>query len=466
VTGRAALLVLAACGNDVGVPLGPGPGSGPGSGSGSAIEVALDLAHPGRTLPVDFLGASYETSTLLPGSNGDHYFDPANLALLATFDTLGLTSLRLGGNESESGPLPSNLDISLALQFVARAHVDLLYTLRMATYDPTGAAAVARFILDNATAGLRCFSLGNEGIDIPDYATYQADAAAYMAAIGDPRARYCAPDMFGAAWPAQFAIDFVTTGQVSAADMHAYFGGDGQGTPAAAARDLMLSDGFVSDYAASHDAIASALADTGVPFRLSETNSFYNGGCPGASDTFASALWGLDYLSWWAAHDADGINFHTGDHVSGATTTYSLFKTSPTGYHVHPLGYAVKAFALASSPLGSARVIPVSTEPVAGLTAYAVVAASGDVYVTVIDKTHDGSAREMPLAIATPFAHAEQWTLDAGGDVTATDGVTLGGATIGDDASWSGSAVPVAVDGGIASVVLAPASAAVVRMWN
>ncbi len=165
----------------------------------------------------------------------------------------------------------------------------------------------------------------------------------------------------------QFAADFVATGQLSAADMHAYFGGNGQAIDAASARDLMLSSSFVSDYQASHDAIANGLASTGVPFRLSETNSFYNGGCPGASDTFASALWGLDYLSWWAAHDADGINFHTGDHVSGATTTYSLFKTSPTGYHVHPLGYAVKAFALA----GSGQVVPVTTDPVDGLTAYA-----------------------------------------------------------------------------------------------
>ncbi len=72
----------------------------------------------------------------------------------------------------------------------------------------------------------------------------------------------------------------------------------------------------------------------------------------------------------------------------------------------------------------------------------------------------------MTIAIATPFARAEQWTLAAGGDVSVTDGVELGGAAIGDDASWGGVATPVAVTSGTATIVLAPASAAIVRLWQ
>lgn len=454
-----ALVVLAACGDNLHVAAdAPVDAAMPAT----RIVITPDPSTAGRAIPDDFLGASYETSTLLPDASGAHYFRASNTALLQMFATLGLESLRLGGNEAESGPLPSDADITDALAFVSAAHVDLLYTLRMATYDPTGQAATAQFILASGTPGLRCFSLGNEGIGIASYDAYKADAQAYIAAIGDPRARYCAPDMFGADWPSRFAHDFAATGQVSAADMHAYFGGNGQQIDAPHARDAMLSPSLLDAYTSTQEAIAQGVAGTGVPFRLSETNSYYNGGCPGASDTFASALWGLDYLHWWAAHDADGVNFHTGDHVSGATTTYSLFKTSPGGYAVHPLGYAVKAFALG----GRGRIVPVTIDnpPGVNLTAYAVLAPSGELDVTIINKTHDAGAQDAQVAIATAASHADAWLLADAGGVAATTGVTLGGAPIGDDGTWTGATTPVPIAGGEAQLDLAPASAAVVRL--
>ena len=44
---------------------------------------------------------------------------------------------------------------------------------------------------------------------------------------------------------------------------------------------------------------------TGSPNRTTTSPA-----CPGASNAFASALWALDYLHWWAAHGAAGVNFH------------------------------------------------------------------------------------------------------------------------------------------------------------
>lgn len=460
--GARALLVLAAlgaCGDNLHVAAdAPSPDAAPVP----RIAITPDPSAAGRAIPDDFLGVSYETSTLLPDAAGNHYFRADNAPLLAMFATLGLESLRLGGNEAESGPLPSDADIDDALAFVTAAHVDLLYTLRMATFDPSGAAATAKYILASGTPGLRCFSLGNEGIGISSYDIYKSDAQAYITAIGDPTARFCAPDMFGADWPSRFAHDFAATGQVSAADIHAYFGGNGQQFDAAHAREAMLSASLLATYASTQQAIAQGVAGTGVPFRLSETNSYYNGGCPGASDAFASALWGLDYLHWWAAHDADGVNFHTGDHVSGATTTYSLFKTAADGYAVHPLGYAVKAFALG----GRGRVVPVAIDDpsTTNLTAYAVLAPSGELDVTVINKTHDQEARAAPIAIATSASHAEAYLLQDGGDVAATTGMTLGGAPIDDDGAWAGAPVPLPIAGGRAELELAPASAAIVRL--
>ncbi len=47
----------------------------------------------------------------------------------------------------------------------------------------------------------------------------------------------------------------------------------------------------------------------GIQYRLTESND-YLGGVPGGSNSFASALWALDYMHWWAEHGASGVNFH------------------------------------------------------------------------------------------------------------------------------------------------------------
>ena len=41
-----------------------------------------------------------------------------------------------------------------------------------------------------------------------------------------------------------------------------------------------------------------------LPYRLEEVNNYFNGGATNVSNTFASALWGLDFMYWWAAHGA------------------------------------------------------------------------------------------------------------------------------------------------------------------
>ncbi len=62
---------------------------------------------------------------------------------------------------------------------------------------------------------------------------------------------------------------------------------------------------------------------------------------------------GLDYLYWWAAHQATGVNFHTGDKVAaGEQQTpcwYAIFRSAPDGYEINPIAYAIKAFDLGAT---------------------------------------------------------------------------------------------------------------------
>jgi hypothetical protein len=121
----------------------------------------------------------------------------------------------------------------------------------------------------------------------------------------------------------------------------------------------LLSRNLSQEYERLHGTFGPAVRENRLTYRIEETNSFYNGGAKDVSNTFAAALWGLDYLYWWAGRDANGVDFHTGDNVAaGERQTpcwYATFWSAPTGYKVLPLAYAIKAFDLGSH----GRLLPV-----------------------------------------------------------------------------------------------------------
>ena len=411
--------------------------------------VTIDLAHAGARIPDDFAGASYETSEVTGGA----YFRPDNTALRATFTALGLRHLRIGGNDADSGALPAPADNDALLAFAGGAGLPIIYTLRLATYDPAAAATTAHAMLDQGAGGIECFAAGNEPDHYLAYADYRTEATAYMSAIADARAHYCGPDALPAAYVTQFATDFAPRGDIAAVTVHEYFGGGGQGIGPADARDKLLSPAMLDAYATERDAWSPAISAAHLSYRLDETNSFANGGAPGASDTFASTLWGLDYLYWWADAGAAGLDFHTGDHVSGATTTYPMFVTSSAGYAVRPLGYAVKAFDLGAH----GRVVPAVVSGANDLTAYAVLADDGSVVVTVIDKRHGATDTPHTIEIdGLSSSLGDAWWLRA--DAVDATNVTLGGSAISDQAAWSGVSEAVG-----AVLTMPPATAVVVR---
>src|SRR5579884_4160187 len=145
--------------------------------------------------------------------------------------------------------------------------------------------------------------------------------------------------------------------------------------------------------------------------------------------TITAAVWGLDYLYWWAEHGAAGINFHTGDGVSVGNQlhvpAYGVFTTRPDGYEIRPLAYALKAFSLA----GHGPLLPavVQAPPEANLSAYAV-RSNDRLTVTVINRTHDKDARDLAVALkpGSEWTAAEAVFLRDADGVAAVSGVTLG----------------------------------------
>ncbi|KAK3077111.1 hypothetical protein LTS18_011190, partial [Coniosporium uncinatum] len=59
-------------------------------------------------------------------------------------------------------------------------------------------------------------------------------------------------------------------------------------------------------------ALRNALSSYEIPFILGETNSLYNQGRPGLSNTFGAALWGLDFNLWCASQGIKRVHMHQG----------------------------------------------------------------------------------------------------------------------------------------------------------
>src|SRR4029078_3733618 len=126
----------------------------------------------------------------------------------------------------------------------------------------------------------------------------------------------------------------------------------------------------------------------------------------------------------------------------------AMFWTSEQGYHPHPIAYGVKAFGLASR--GAYVDATVKSEKNLSLTAYAVKAEDGALYVTVINKEYGDAPQDAAVTLSpgNDYKKAQSMVLCApSNDVTLKENITLGGSGIGDDAVFSGKWSDVPVSG-------------------
>jgi hypothetical protein len=455
----------------------------------SPITISMDTKNPSVALSPNFPGLSFETSQLLPTSNGVRYFRPDNQPLITLFQTLGIKSLRVGGNTADRNfrGAPSKADIDSLFAFAKAAGVKVIYCLRLHDGNPQEDADVAKYIMDHYADQIACFSIGQEpnvyprttnwvnGVakksPRPAYADYAKAWKKFHDVImtAAPNAKFCGPSVdSNPTWPQQFMSDFGRGNNVVMITAHLYPGRAGDRVPSPEiGRDEMLSNGFITVYQKLYDGFGATAVTDGLPYRLEEVNNFYNGGAMDVSDTFASALWGLDFMYWWAIHGADGINFHTGDKVGAGSelrpSRYTAYFSTPDGFLVRPLGYGIKAFDVGAH----GRILPatISNPDNLNVSIYPVLGDDKNIYVTIINKEHAEQAKDANVSLniggASTDAQAMSLTV-SGGDIAAKTGTTLGGAQIKNDGSWSGkwTDLPPAKNGSLALKI--PAASAVI----
>jgi hypothetical protein len=458
-----------------------------------------------------------------------YLFSPANDSLVTLFRNLGLRNLRIGGGSvDDMFPAGAGSDgftgIDNLFAFARVAGVKVIYTLRLLNPGPnpvpdlvTVDAEVARYIWRRYRENVASFAIGNEpdwhayhaydghpldpaiyeeisGVPGSAYPSYRADWQVFAAAVADaaPEAPLSGPDTgayspltytpnpdTGVSWTERFAIDERDSGRIADITQHYYGGGAPGETTAQQAISNMLSAEWVNGtaigaqqarttytpypwlYTNNLDAVIAA----GLRYRLTESND-YLGGVPGASNAFASALWALDYLHWWAAHEAAGVNFHNKQWLY--TDTIVPDPAVAEGYAITPKGYGIKAFTLGSA--GQVKPVAISNADGINLTAYCI-GGTGEDYVTIINKTQGALAADAAVTIVPPgrgLPRVQLMTLTSGapGDA-APASATLGGAAITGNTPWNGkwNTLPARAREGIRLTVRA-ATAAIVRIHS
>lgn len=460
------------------------------------VSVTVTADAGGTDLPPRFLGLSYEMSMLLP-KDGRYYFDPKDRALLNAFQTLGVKSLRVGANAVDDPriPIPQEKDIDELCDFARAAGVKVIYSFRLKDGDPANSARLASYMAAHDADVLECFSIGNEPHLYPananesghsvqtgrstlhqTYESFYAHWKPHYDAIlkAAPGAMFDGPSADGK-FALNLAKDVFADGHLAMASDHYYFLGSGRAgeTNPPATRVRFLSNSRDDDYEKDYARVGAVLAAQGVPYRIDEMNSCYNGGAKDSSDTYASALWALDCTHWWAAHHILGVNYHTGESVGRDGTfgppNYAAFvrQSDGHGFAMRPMAYADLAFT--QSAHGRSVGVKIQAAPAINFNAYAYRNGDGSFYVTLINKSFGDKAPPASVSILLPKGTGSgAWQrmdlVQRDQDIAAKTGVMLGGDAIDSQGNWAGQWEKI--EGGNSddpTIQVAPASATILH---
>jgi hypothetical protein len=413
--------------------------------SGAPISGTLTINESATlaTVPQDFIGLSYESAQLANPA----FFSAENTALIALFRELSDQGvLRLGGGTSEFtaftaeespaaapfdavGPdtsknVKSDTPITHKSLRNLRAFLDAagwrcLYGLNLGRGPVARAAEEASHVQKILGPRLIAFQLGNE----PDawrnryrpatwsYADYWKEwSAAHAAVVARvPQAKFAGPDVSNKmAYVTGFAEDVKHSAPDVVMLTSHYYAMGPAGAPGITLDKLLSPDPKLERDL--HIAMTAAHS-AGLPYRMSEGNSCWNGGQPGVSDTLASSLWVADMMLDFASLGCAGVNLHGGGNGFYTPIAGSL----AAGFERRPEYFGmelIKSFAgatLIHSTLDCAN---------DRVRAYAARNAQSTL-VIVINKSGQSAA------IRTTLRHAHrQWSL-TGPAIDAKQGVTL-----------------------------------------
>ncbi|HLX68981.1 MAG TPA: glycosyl hydrolase family 79 C-terminal domain-containing protein [Verrucomicrobiae bacterium] len=441
------------------------------------VKIQVDpQAVVGRISP-DFIGLGYETSAVAQSN----YFSAANTTLVRLYRNLSPHGLiRIGGNISDHtryepdgvATVQTETNVTVINRhnleelagFVHATGWRVMWGLNLGTGSREAAVREAQAVSEILGDHLQSFEIGNE-VDIRgrytlryhDFDGYYSNYLAYKASIRAalPSANFSGPD---SANNLPFVLRFATNEAKDIRLLTHHYYRTGAKTSGATIENLLKLD---EDWCNRLLQLQAVSRESGVPFRINEVNSFYGGGKAGVSDTFASALWVLDYMYQIASYGGDGVNMETDINQLGWISHYSPIVHDQEGHcHARPEYYGMLAFGLTGA--GDLLKTTLDKGGAINLTAYAT-RNDSSLWVTLVNKDLSRDA-EVAVALAMGYTKAEAFRLEAPA-ITSTNQVVLSGAEVSANGQWTAQLPQsIAVKAGIARVTVPHASAVLLKM--
>jgi uncharacterized protein (TIGR03437 family) len=413
-----------------------------------------------------FAGLSYEK-----GQMANPFFSQQNADAIGLFKLIGPSLLRIGGNSVDKTTWMPNgkgrtsgqvapPDIDALGGFLKATGWQVLYGVNLAQSTPALAAAEVAYAVQSLGSYLYGIEIGNE-VDLyhsngyfPStwgFSDYLALWQSFVAAIRQLSPNVPLTGPVAATNISGYVAPFAQAeGKNVILLSDHYYRGDGQS--ASSTVNLLVSpDPSIVTQAKAMLAVSQSVD---VPYRFAETNSFYNGGAPNVSDSYASALWVIDHLFNCALNGAQGINLHGGGDSTGYTP---IADSNGVVVGARPEFYGVTLFTLAGQ-----GTLQQTTINAGGLnaTAYAIQAANGALSI-IINNKEQAQTLTVTLQLPQPAQSATLIQM-SGPSLDATTGILIQGAAIQPDGAFSpGSSLLLS---SVLTFSVSPLSAALVQV--
>jgi hypothetical protein len=413
--------------------------------SGPVVQGGLSVTRTViGTIPPRFVGLSYEKLAMSYG-----YFHASNHNLIALFRRLGAGVLRIGGGavdrllwtSSSTGTHAqiSSTNVKDLAGFLQATGWLCLYAINLATSTPALAAEESSVAVSALGSNLLGIEIGNEPDEYGVMGNYFAGNWTFQdflirwdlfrSAIlrATPLIPITGPATGGGNHISNWTLPFgqaITPSELTLLTQH-YYRASGASTTSTGPFLVSPDSQLTTDLTA----LSAGAQQLGIPYRISECNSFSNGGAAGVSNSYASSLWVIDFLFNVALGGATGVNMHGGGNSPGYTP---IADDSGAVIEARPEYYGLLLFTLAGS--GTLLETQLSAGDV-DVTAYALKTPSGGLNLMLVNKD---ALRNLTLTIQAN-QHIETATAQTmtGPSLSALSGITIQGATISKDGSFA-----------------------------
>ena len=430
--------------------------------SSSAQAKATPTVTVSETTPVNAVPSRYAGFSI----------DPANLCYVVSlaqtdpsfgqlFENMGPGVFRVGGNTEDTRASWSttatascvwNNDVvtpALVQSFFAFAQLvgyQVMWQVPLGNNNPAEDAAEAAYV--STMPDLQSIEIGNEPNDYSNattnYQTYIDDwNAIYQGYLADGgTAPVTGPAV--SSYQNFYLTPFLTqdSANIAALTEHYYAG---KAESSRTCSDL-LEVGKLKTVSATDVALAKSYS---LPFIMNETNTYSGVGEKGVSNAFCSALWAADYMLIGLENGVQGMYFHgTADYPKGNSGGAVQYYTPVNENGTPAPEYYGMLFYHEMTQAGGSQV-GVTTASAPNLDAHAVAGSDGELRVALINRGAAASTVTVHTALA--YAQASEISLSAPA-VNSLTGVTLGGASVAANGTWTPAPQPVTVNGSTSTI--------------